>query len=547
MYHRNKMIPMTIGQTAFTHLDRFVEQRIRADHTPGIVLAVTDREKTLRAATYGSSNVDRKAAITPFTLFEIGSISKSFTALALLQLQEAGEIDLHQPVERYLPWFHVPSAYDPITLHHLLSHTGGIISGTDFTTQASYEVWALRETEATAPPGTWFHYSNVGYKVLGLVLERVLRRGYGRIIQERVLHPLRMHNTVPVITHEIRSKMAVGYEPLYDDRPPHPALPLAPATWLETNTADGSIASTAGDMTSYVRMLLNRGRGPDGPIVSKQSYDRMTQRVIRPDEDHGEFYGYGLTIDEREGRTVVGHEGGMVGYYAAVQADLDAGVGAVVLTNGPGEPKEIARFALEVTRAALSDQNLPPLPPTPDPKRVEHPEEYTGIYRSAGRVFGLAAEDGELVMSYRDDRIALERRGRDTFYVPHVDFSRFLLRFGRQEGKIVEALHGPDWYPHPLYTGARDFVHPPAWTAYTGHYRAHNAWLTNFRVVLRKGELLLIEPQGDEEPLQPLEDGHFRVGADPRSPERIRFDTLIDGRTARATLSGCPYYRTFTP
>lgn len=532
---------------ALKRLDRFIEQRMRADHTPGIVLAVTDREKTIHTAVYGSANVDKKAAITSFTMFEIGSISKSFTALALLQLEEAGEVDLHQPVRRYLPWFHVPSAYDPITPHHLLTHTASIITGTEFTTQASYEVWALRETAATAPPGTWFHYSNVGYKVLGLIIEQMVRTGYGETIQERILHPLRMHNTVPVITHEIRSKMAVGYEPLYDDRPPHPTHPLVPATWLETNTADGSIASTAGDMAAYVRMLLNRGRGPDGFIVSQQSFDRMTQRIIRPDEDHGEFYGYGLTIDEEEDRTVIGHEGGMVGYYAAMRADLDAGLGCIVLTNGPGEPDKIARFALELIRAMLNSQDLPPLPSPPDPTRVENPEEYTGIYRSAGRVFGLAAEDGQLVMSYRDDRIPLERRGQDVFYVPHADFSRFLLRFERHEGEIVEALHGPDWYPHARYAGPRDFVDPPSWTAYTGHYRAYNPWLTNFRVVLRKGELVLIEPQGDEKPLTPLENGHFRVGADRRSPERIRFDTLIDGRTARATLSGCPYYRTFTP
>jgi hypothetical protein len=83
--------------------------------------------------------------------------------------------------------------------------------------------------------------------------------------------------------------------------------------------------------------------------------------------------------------------------------------------------------------------------------------------------------------------------------------------------------------------------------AYPGHYRSHNSWYSNFRVVLRKGELLLIEPNGDEELLKPLENGHFRIGADPGSPERIRFDTLIEGRADRAIFSGCPYYRTFTP
>jgi hypothetical protein len=80
-----------------------------------------------------------------------------------------------------------------------------------------------------------------------------------------------------------------------------------------------------------------------------------------------------------------------------------------------------------------------------------------------------------------------------------------------------------------------------------GHYRSHNPWLSNFRVVLRKGALALIRPTGSEEPLIPLAGGVFRIGDEERSPDRIRFDTVLDGRALRADLSGCPYYRTFTP
>ncbi|HKG25677.1 MAG TPA: hypothetical protein VKB09_08510 [Thermomicrobiales bacterium] len=98
------------------------------------------------------------------------------------------------------------------------------------------------------------------------------------------------------------------------------------------------------------------------------------------------------------------------------------------------------------------------------------------------------------------------------------------------------------------YDGPRSFDHPPEWLAYLGRYRSHNPWLPIFAVVLRKGELWQIMPAGadgfdDEQPLVPLPDGSFRVGADERGPERIRFDTIVDGQAVHANLSGGDYYR----
>jgi len=151
-----------------------------------------------------------------------------------------------------------------------------------------------------------------------------------------------------------------------------------------------------------------------------------------------------------------------------------------------------------------------------------------------------------LILRYGDELIALERRGPDRFYVDHPDFALFLLRFRREKGKVVEAFHGPDWYTNDRYAGPTTFDHPQKWDAYPGHYRSHNPWLTNFRVVLRKGGLALIAPSGDEEPLVPLGDGIFRVGEEERSPERIRFDAILNGQALRANLSCGDYYRTFT-
>ncbi|MEE8567448.1 MAG: serine hydrolase domain-containing protein, partial [Anaerolineales bacterium] len=328
---------MTDFGEAFKRLDQFIKQKMKITNVPGVAIAVTDREKLLRISTYGFADVAAQTPVIPEMLFEIGSIGKSFTSIALQQLREEGLLDLHEPVTRYLPWFEVQSEYEPITPHHLMSHMAGITMGADFPGEARYEVWALRETEATAPPGTYYHYSNTGYKTLGVILEELLRQPYGDIIQARILDPLGMTDTDPIITHDTRKRLTVGYEGFYDDRPLPRDRSLAPATWLEHAEGAGSIASTPADMAAYLRMLMNRGQGPHGRILSEESFDLMTQRVIEAEEEgEGSFYGYGLGIRESDGHTYIGHGGGMVGYYSYILADMDEGLGVVVLMNGPG-------------------------------------------------------------------------------------------------------------------------------------------------------------------------------------------------------------------
>ncbi|MDP9374233.1 MAG: serine hydrolase, partial [Chloroflexota bacterium] len=134
------------------------------------------------------------------------------------------------------------------------------------------------------------------------------------------------------------------------------------------------------------------------------------------------------------------------------------------------------------------------------------------------------------------------------FVIGHPAFARFPLRFGRDgDGRVTEAFHGADWYTAERYTGPAAFDHPANWIAYPGHYRSHNPWFSNFRIVLRKGTLLLIHPAGQEEALVPLDDDTFRVGNTAHSPERLRFDTIVDGQALRVNLSGEYYYRALTP
>lgn len=529
---------MSDFSAAFEAIDQFTARQMDEAGTPGLAIALTDHEYTLRVSTHGYADLAARTPVAPETLFEIGSIGKSFTAIALLQLAEAGRLDLHAPARRSLPWLELRSSFAPITLHHLLSHTAGITAGTDFTPSARYEVYALRETEAAYPPGERFYYSNVGYKALGYLLEDLLGHSYSEILRERILDPLGMSATDAITTHATRARLAVGHQRLYDDRPPRRADPLIPAPWLEYSAGDGSPAATAGDMAAYARMLLCHGDAPRGRILSEAGYALLTQRAVASGE--GRFYGYGLYSEDIDGHLVIGHGGGTVGYGSVLLGDADAGLAVVVLGNGPVRAYTIGRFALAALRAAREGGPPPAAPASDDPTRCARAAEYAGEYHGSARALTLVAEGDRLLLRHAGAGVALEPRGEDAFLVDHPDFARHLLRFGRVGGRVVEAFYGPDWYPSAAYDGPAVFAAPAAWGAYAGHYRAHNPWLSNFRVLLRKGSLIFARPDGEEEPLVPRADGSFGVG---ETPERLRFDAVVGGRALRANLSGGDYYR----
>ena len=534
---------------ALDALDSYFAKRMESDNIPGMALAITDRERTIRTRTLGAADLSSGAKVTEDTLFQIGSISKSFTAVALLQLVERGKLDLHAPVTDYLPWFDIQSEYAPITLHHLMTHTAGIPIGTESTTIAEGEVWYLREAEASAPPGEFFHYSNTGYKALGLVLESVSGMSCQEFVRKNVIEPLGMTRTYTSITNDLRPLTATGYTWLHDDRLAGKMSTLAPAIWSESTSADGSISSVPEDMAKYIRMLLRRGEGPDGRIISEDSFKALTGRYIVPlDSYHGESYGYGLNVQDSEGHVLIWHTGGMVGYTSAMHMDLDLGVGMIVLTNSLSGPEEISRHSVQVIRAAMEEKALPEAVIRVHAYVPDDPGRFVGTYRGARGSLDISVDEGLLVTEIGGERYVLEGLKEDNFLIDHPSYHLYPLRFTRDQDEITGFAHGPDIYA----LEPRDFREAPSsapeeWKAFVGHYRAHNPWLANIRIVLRGGELVFIDPSAGEEPLKPLPDGSFRIGEDPRSPERIQFDIIIGGKAIRACLSGGALYRSFVP
>jgi D-alanyl-D-alanine carboxypeptidase len=540
---------MTTLTNAFEKLDAFITEKMRLAGTPGAVLALTDREKTLYLKAYGVADLETQTPLTPGHLFEIGSIGKSFTAVAILQAHEEGLVDLHAPVTDYLPWFEVQTQYAPITLHHLLTHSAGLVAGTDLSPDPRGCVWALRHTETAYAPGEHFHYSNDGYKLLGLVLQTVRGKPYAEIVQGGIFDPLGMADSFGAITNDLYPQMAKGYRPLHDDRLFYQGQPLIPATWFETDSGDGSIAATAGDMAAYARMFLNAGRGPRGRILSEESFALMTTPHIADDPEEGIddlHYGYGVSVFRLDGFRHIGHSGGTVGHTSYVFVDADNGLGMVALMTQPdmGEP---VSTTLKLMRAAHLGQPLPEMI-VPDPHHVENAADFAGTYRAREKTLTLIAEGDRLWLDHAGRRIPLESARAEGFIIPHPDFDRYPLTFGREgEGPVVEAFHGPDWYINERYTGPTTFDTLPEWEGYAGHYRSHNPWMTDIRVVLRKGQLVAAGIEFGREPLTPLPDGSFRAGEKPHSPERLRFEQIVDEQAWCIDWSGCKYYRFFTP
>jgi hypothetical protein len=293
-------------------------------------------------------------------------------------------------------------------------------------------------------------------------------------------------------------------------------------------------------MCRYVRMLLQHGQG----LLAPGSFEQLIHPVIATDDGaHGEHYGLGLFTMQLDGHHVIGHSGGMVGFTADMLADLDSELGVIVLTNGPAEPSKISRYALGLFNAVLDGKELPDFPED----ILENTDDYVGTYRSGGKSFTLKADESRLFLDFEFATVPLSQLKLDRFIVPHPAFEMFVLRMGRENDRVTEAGWGVERFVRDGFEEESFCEHPSDWEAYPGHYRSHNPWVSNFRVLLYQGRLIYIDQMGEDESLHQLETGLFRIGDDPRSPEFIRFDVVVHGKAMQAILSGGVYSRTFTP
>ena len=527
----------------FKKLDEYIARHMVEVGAPGMTLALANREGPLRISTYGFADTKTNTRVTPDTLFQIGSISKSFVGLTLLQQREEGKLDLNKPIVELLPWLKINSKFDSITTHHLLSHTSGLPGAPLLLDALLAELWT------TYAPGNRFLYSNTGYNILGFIVEAVEKRPFADTLRDRLLKRLGMDASFPMITNDLRSRTAVGYGPVASDRPYAQRGPLAESSWIEMDMAAGSVISTPGDMAKYIRMLLNRGALPQGRLISEETFNLFVKPQVKsPFRGEDASYGYGLWTSEMNGHTRLRHTGGMVAFSSSIDVDLTAGVGGFASVNaslrGGYRPVAVTRYAVDLLNAALAGKPLPDAPvPPPDASEIKNASDYAGTYSSSeGEKLILAAEGSGLFLVHGSQRIPLERSGGDLFLIKHPDFALFPLGFTRENQKVTEAYHGAKWYMGESYTGPKTFSYAKEWDGYVGHYANDSPWYGDIRIVLRKGQLY----QGGVQRLVARPDGKFHFG-DPELPDYMTFDSIINGRAMRLNFSEIVFRRTFTP
>lgn len=313
-------------------IDSFIEQEMQVSRIPGLALAVVYNGEPVYLKGYGTAG--SSGPVTARTPFIIGSVSKSFTALAVMQLVEEGRLELDRPVKDYLPWFTMAGNYDAgeITVRHLLVQTSGIPNAAGVTSlerssikTAEEELRALSEIPLADRPGHSYIYSNANYNILGYLVDKVSENGYVHHVRENIFEPLEMENSYLSRSDGLEAGMSDGHTKVL-------GFPLAgEVQYLDNSLAAGFIISSAEDMSRYLLMHLEGGSCEGNTILPGAA---MSELYSPGNVAEGEsVYAMGLVVTDDQGRTLVMHDGATEGFNSGLVFSPEEQWGVVVLTN----------------------------------------------------------------------------------------------------------------------------------------------------------------------------------------------------------------------
>lgn len=316
-------------------VEDYVQTALQDNKVPGAALAIVKGDKVLFKEGFGVIAEDRP--ITPDTPFIIGSLSKSFTALALMQQVEKGTVALDQTVVHYLPWFRVAdeTLSKQITVRQVLTHTTGIgwIPGLTSIDSRDNSPTALKtslKTLATVkllvPPGKKFQYSNANYRIAGAILEAVINKPYEQVIQDNIYAPLQMRNSFTTQVDAQKQGLVPGYRYWFGQPIPDENLPYS-----RSNTPSFLLISSAEDIAHYLIAHLNKGQYQGQQILSEKGIATLQQGTVPT--LRGGSYGLGWFDEQWQGVRILNHYGSYAGYHANMMIAPEQGLGLVLLTN----------------------------------------------------------------------------------------------------------------------------------------------------------------------------------------------------------------------
>lgn len=374
----------------YEKFESFVFERISKTHLPGLSVAIVKDGELAYSRGFCFRDLEYGLRATPQTLYGVGSVTKSFTALSIMQLVEKGKLSLDDPVSKYIP-LNLESKGEPVRVWHLLCHASGIpalayaealiryVVGTDgrWVPIATSEdlITFMREANqwAFSKPGERWFYLNEGYVILGHIIERISGISYDRYVRENILKPLGMNRSF-FRKEEVDADADVAT----------PYIITRNGECMKSKHpygiyADGGLVSNVIDLAHYIIMYLNRGKYNDHVIASPDSIEEMEKpRVKLPLQIFGgEAYGYGLSIIPNFfGCKLVGHGGSVLVYTAYMGYIPEKKVGVALLANGSGYPmSQMGLYAL----AMLVGEDPEKLPFI----KVENTyEQLTGVYET---------------------------------------------------------------------------------------------------------------------------------------------------------------------
>ncbi len=380
--------------TTFEQLNEFVNGVMTAKRVPGVAVGILHEGETYSAG-FGVTNADHPLPVTGETLFQIGSITKTFTGTAIMRLVEMKKLDLDAPVRAYVPDFKLTDEQtaSQATLRHILTHTGGWVgdyfddTGTGDDASAKY-VANMADLEQLAPLGSVFSYNNSGFCLAGYIIEQITGQSYQAALKELVLDPLGLENCYfdpgDVMTH----RFAVGHQVQGPQAQVARPWPLPRAVYPA-----GGITCHVKDLLHYARFHLGDGTAQDeSRLLESDSISQMQAQHVTVRRN--EFWGLTWSIEVVNGTSTISHGGGTVGQVSLLTLVPERDFAIAIFTNAD----EGASLTEDVSRWALKQYlGLEITAPTPIESSVEELAPYVGRYARPFAEVELGILGGRLV------------------------------------------------------------------------------------------------------------------------------------------------------
>lgn len=497
-------------------LESWIPEQMADKQIAGLSIALVDSNRVVWTRGFGTANAE--------TVHRVGSVSKLFTDLAIMQLVERGTLSLDIPVGRYLNDFRPVSHFaKPITLRELMAHRAGLVreppAGHYFdSTNPTLEqtVKSLNDTELVLEPGSKTKYSNAGVAVAGCVLERTQRQPFARLMRERLLDPLLMKGSAFEPAGYVTSNLAKAFMWSYTGRQfeaPNFQLGMAPA---------GSLYTSVADLASFLKMLAAGGEGPNGAIVRRETLEQMwTPQFAAQGARTG--YGLGFNVSQFEGRRMVSHGGAIYGFATelALLPEDKLGVAVVATRDAVNAvTSRVAQVALRAMLAARYDKFPPAI------------ERFDEVSEELGRK--LEGRYGQYDMAWRNGRLYGTPLGAGT-----------RVEWKRAGGELIA--------DGPLSFGARLRIDPslrmdapkpapapPRWNGLIGEY----GWdYDKLWVLERDGKLSLLIEWFFYDPLEERGQNLFHLSTGLYHDEDVEFTRAPNGRAASVRIGGVTFPR----